>query len=1487
MKALLSLLTCLALAASARAAEPQLELQANDRIALIGNALPDRMQHTGHLETLITAAHPDLDLVFRNLAVTGDEVARRHRSDNFGSPDEWLTRVEADVVLAFFGFNESFAGEAGLPKFKADLEAFINETKGSNYGDDGAPRLVLLSPIANEQPLDPNYVVPEENNKNLELYTLAMAEVAAAHDVGFVDLFSPSRALIEQMREQSRQITLNGLHLTEEGDRLMAPVMFRGLFGEEPPAGDFSELREVINEKNAQWHGRYRVIDGYNTYGGRSALAYSPTQSGFIYERAAEEPFISNYQVMQREMEMRDVMVANRDARVHAVARGSDLAVDDSNLPPPIPVPSNRDGGNPDGTFPFLDPEEAISKMTVHSGMSVNLFASEKEFPELISPVQMAWDTKGRLWVAVWRNYPSRTPTSETGDSLLVFEDTNGDGRADKMTPFADDLNAPTGFQFYKDGVLLVQAPDFWFLRDTDGDGRADTKERVLMGLDSADSHHTANSLTYDPGGAIYLSDGIFHRTQVETPQGPLRNNDGAIYRYEPRTGKFETYVAYGFANPHGKAWDRWGNGIFTDATGNENFFDAAFSGHIDYPAKHPGMRQFWNRPSRPCSGTGILSSGHFPEEFQGNFLNCNVIGFRGIYRVKVNDDGSGIAGETVEPLISSEDPNFRPADVSVGPDGAVYFLDWHKPLIGHMQHHLRDPNRDAEHGRIYRITYDDRPLLKQPKIDGASVTELIELLKAPENKVRELAKIELSKHDSRTVTATATRWADALDPSDPDHEHRMMEALWVHQWHNVVDVELLHRMLNSPEPRAAAAAGRVLCYWRDRVPNALKLFRELANHEHPRVRLEAVRAASFYDVPEAADVALEILKHPTDYYLDYTLGETMRQLEDVWRDALRNGRTIAADNPRGIEYILQSVPNSGLATLPRIPGVLKAYLTRSGVSDADRSLALAELAEAGDHNRTTTLLELINTEFRDEAEARANLATLLPALPADELRSARGAVNELTGADVGELRAAAWAALAVADGAFATIWNEAVKTPAALTDLLDGIARLSDPSLRADARPKVAPLLTSVPEGWDVDAAEGGTRGRYVRIELPRRGTLTLAEVEVLSGGRNIARFGKATQSSESNGGSADRAIDGRTDGSYGSGTQTHSRENERNPWWEVDLGTERDIESVVVWNRTEGSLGERLNNFTLTVLDESRRAVFEQTENPAPEPQLAISVGGDPVGSMRRAAIRALASMGAEPAATFNSLAGLVARGEHVVDAARAIRSIPRAEWSADPAAGAVNALVAWARTIPTDGRTSQEYVETVQLAGELAGLLPTEEATKARNALKDLRVAVHVVRAVREQMRFDTPRIVVEAGKPFEIIVINDDFMPHNLVVAVPGGREIIGPLADQMQPNKLDGEGRAFVPGDVAFLSRPHPAILDATRLLEAGQQQTLKLTAPEKEGEYTYVCTFPGHWPVMWGRLIVTKDVDAYLAANPEAPVPAADHGAHQEHSNFE
>src|SRR5262245_12950441 len=197
----------------------RLELKTGDHIALVGGALPDRMQHFSHLEALLHAQYPNHQLVVRNLAAAGDEVVTRHRSENFGSPDDWLTRVKASVILAFFGFNESFKGYPGLEKFRNELDRYLKDLRSKNYSGQGAPRIVLFSPTAAEKHQDPNFPDPTERNAALSDYTAAMADVARANDIQFVDLLKPSQELYRDAAKRGQSLTVNGVYLTEAGDK--------------------------------------------------------------------------------------------------------------------------------------------------------------------------------------------------------------------------------------------------------------------------------------------------------------------------------------------------------------------------------------------------------------------------------------------------------------------------------------------------------------------------------------------------------------------------------------------------------------------------------------------------------------------------------------------------------------------------------------------------------------------------------------------------------------------------------------------------------------------------------------------------------------------------------------------------------------------------------------------------------------------------------------------------------------------------------------------------------------------------------------------------------------------------------------------------------------------------------------------------------------------------------------------------------------------
>lgn len=876
------LLVLLVPLAALGASEPVLTLRKGDHIAFLGEGAAEREQHAGWLESLIHLAHPDHELVVRNLAFAGDEVDLHRRSAGV-PPVEYFLNLKpgavtlkqggdnitylagadfhASVLIAQWGFNESFAGPAGVDAFRRRLKAWVVAQLAADYGQ-GNPRVVLVTPHAT-QPV----AGQPDLNANLALYAEQVRAVAREHGLPCVDLFALSS---ERFQRTPAVATIHGIHLTEATDRSLAPATFQALFGKSAPSGQADRLHEAVLEKNRQWFARYRTLDQFNVYGERSRIAYADAKNS--------ENKVTNAETLGQEMAQRDVITTRCDRSVWAAARGKPVPPDLTDLPEVEPVAANLP------PRAYLSGEATLPFLKVPEGCRIELVADETTVPGLVNPVQLGFDAAGRLWVAAWPTYPSPRPGDKQGDRLLVLDLDPATGKPSRVTTFLEGLNCPTGFQFYKGGVLLMQAPYLWYVRDTNGDGRGDSIDRVLQGMDSADSHHTSNSICREPGGAVYLSDGVFHRTQVETALGPVRNSDGCIYRFESNTGKFTRHAAYPFANPHGRVFDRWGNDLITDGTMNANYFGPAMSGHID-EGRHPGMEQFWDRPSRPSPGTALLSSRHFPEEWQGDFLNCNVIGYQGIFRAKVTEEGSGVHAVTrPEGLVQadiSKAPNFRPVGAAVAPDGSIYVIDWSQQLIGHLQHHLRDPNRDHAHGRIYRITYPSRPLLKPKAVAGQPVEVLLDLLKEPEDGTRLRAKLELETRPVPQVLAALDRWVAALDRADPEFEHHRLEALWVRQWLDAVSPSLLTEVLHSPEPRARAQAVRVLGYWRDRVPGALDLLESVALDSHPRVRLEVVRVCSFFrdtDAPRALRIAL-LNRGDKDYYIGYCLAQTRKQL--------------------------------------------------------------------------------------------------------------------------------------------------------------------------------------------------------------------------------------------------------------------------------------------------------------------------------------------------------------------------------------------------------------------------------------------------------------------------------------------------------------------------------------------------------------------------------------------------------------------------------
>ncbi|MDG2222544.1 MAG: GDSL-type esterase/lipase family protein [Rubripirellula sp.] len=872
----------------ASAAAP-LELKKGDRICLVGNALAERMQHHNYWETLLHQRFPELELTVRNLGFPGDEPFERIRSENFGDPDQHLTHSQASVVMYFFGFNESFAGKKGLKKFTDQVTRLVKETQAKDFGM-GNPRVVLVSPIAFENTNDPNVPDGSQQNADLAMYTTALAKVADTTGASFVDVFAPSKQLFEESKEQ---LTYNGAHLNDIGYRKFAPLFSEAMFGAGGPTEINPQMKAEVDDKSFHWWHRYRAVNGYSIYGTRG--------------KAGSDGTYNNTDVMERERRVLDEMTVNRDKRIWALAQGEQVSdeVDDSNtlsfINPKTNVgipndPNIRSGKL--GSLDYLSAEEQMKLFKLHDGFAIQLVASEEEFPELANPVALNFDNQGRLWVATMQSYPHWKPKTKLDDKILIFEDHNQDGKSDECKVFAGGLHQPTGFELGNGGAYVAEQPDILFLKDTDGDDVADVRERVLFGFDSADSHHGIAAFEWGPGGNLYFQEGTFKFSQVESPYGLTRLSEAGIWQYHPKSHRFGVHANFAFANPWGHCFDRWGQNFIGDASPGNSYWAAPISGRIDHPLKHPGGSQhrriakttggdakykfptFYPKRTRPLAGCAIVSSRHFPPEMQGNFLVTNCIGNRGVLNHEVREEGSGFVGKEVDPIIMCEDGNFRPVDLQIAPDGSLYIVDWHNALIGHLQHNLREPNRDHSHGRIWRVYHKTRPLLEPVKIDGQPIPELLELLKVPEDRIRYRARRELAARDTDQVMKALDQWIEGLEASDEGYEHQLLEALWMRQTHNVVDEDLLQQILAAKDHRARAAGVRVLSFWLDRVGNSTALLETAISDKHPRVRLEGVRAVSFLQGDEAIELALGVLEDDIDDYLQYTLDETMRRLE-------------------------------------------------------------------------------------------------------------------------------------------------------------------------------------------------------------------------------------------------------------------------------------------------------------------------------------------------------------------------------------------------------------------------------------------------------------------------------------------------------------------------------------------------------------------------------------------------------------------------------
>ncbi len=1454
--ALLPLVFVFLLTSSSLAAEPALQLRKGDHISYIGNTLADRMQHSAWLETYIHALYPELNLTFRNLGYSGDELKVRQREENFGSPDQWLAKNKSSVVFCFFGYNEALHGAAGLPGFRKDLAETIDGMLSQKYDGENRPRLVFFSPIAHENLKNPNLPDGSENNAKLALYTAAMREVCEAKKVLFVDLFAPTQKLYAAAKQP---LTMNGIHLLDHGDRAVADEIVKVLFGDAKIPKDEKEierLRQVVLDKNYHWFSRYRVVDGYNVFGGRSKLAWFGQ---------------SNADVMMREMEILDVMTANRDERVWAVAAGGDHTVSDSNLPKELEVKTNIPGQLEGGKHLYLGGQEAIDKMKIAKGMEVNLFASEEMFPELVNPVQMAVDTNGRLFVSVWPSYPHWNPTEPRRDKIICLPDDDGDGVADRCITFADELNSVTGFEFWGGGMLVAALPEIWFLKDTDGDGKADVKIRMLQGVSSADSHHSANAVVMGPDGWMYWSRGIFNVAAMETPTRTVRSDASGVHRFNPRTFEMEFHFPIG-PNPHGDVIDQWGYQFVNDGTGGV--------GSYVNIGKGVGNKPWFEKRVRPVAATGILSSSHFPEANQGNFLICNCIGFLGVLQHEVKYNGADITATEIEPILVSSDPNFRPTDVEIGGDGALYVSDWSNAIIGHMQHNMRDPNRDHEHGRIYRVTAKDRPLLKPLQLKDKPIPEVCQAFYAKENSARYRARLELSGRETSEVTAAVAQWAKGLDPAKADDAQALLECLWVFEEHRVPNLELLNKVFTAAEPRVRAAAIRTLGHWGTRLSDSQPTLLAAARDASPLVRAEAVKAAvSFAGLP-AAEIVFEVATRPTDPELDtvlkYASGQI--QVEKLLQEAVASGATLSK---AAQTYALRNASVADLLKMPRTEAVYEAILSRPNASANELRESLRGLAEMRKSSSLPLLLKLISErDASEQTESLTGLGQLLAEQPAGELKKIGRQLEQLAlkGKEI-QTRQLGYTAWIAADGSGDAAFLAASKSKESLRDLLLAVPTLSDEKLRGGLYNAVRSLMFELPPNLAAESGGGSLLQTGIQVDYfypnpPNVAIETLAKLKPQASGVVPEIELDVPQRKEAD------AFALRFTGMIQvpkSGKYTFFIASDDGSRIYIDdkLLVNNDYLQGMTERNGTVELSAGAHPFVVTYFDNGGGdGLAVAWSGPGmPKQKIApdrLTLGGT-TETLHDVAIRALASIPGYEAEKFLDLASLVKADRQRATAISVLLTIPKEHWDAKQVPGLVDNVVGYLSSIPARFRTAGPAVEAVSLAKSLASTLPAEQGKAIADRLENLDVRVIAIGTVPERMIYDKEMIVVQAGKPVEFRFANTDNMPHNFAIVQPGSLEEIGLLAEATARDD-DAKERNYVPKS--------PQVLLASRLLEPGQQQALSYEAPTKPGVYPYVCTYPGHWRRMFGALYVVENLEEYQA-NPEAylaanPLPLSD-----------
>ena len=932
----------LILCATSRAADKPapFELREGDRVVFLGDTFMEREQQFGWIELMLTTRFADRNLTFRNLGWSADTPAGDSRfglsllqAGHEPSAEGWnqlvnqLEQAKPTVVFVGYGMASSFDGEAGLPKFKADYHRLLDTIEKISPG----VRLVLLGP-ARHQWLTPPFPNPTAHNVQINAYTEAVREIAGSHKAHFIPLVT---AFKEQSKAADRSFrwTDAGVHLTSQGYKTVA-VKIQNQLGLGANDATFEwlkdkaePLRQSILRKNEWFFHRSRPENMAYIFGFRKG-----EQGNNSVEIPKFDPLIAAEE--------------KRIAQLRSLKPGVSV--------PEIPLRT--------GNLTAKHTDQPLPSFTVADGLEVTLWA---ENPLLKKPIQMNFDPQGRLWVASSEVYPQIEPGQAATDKIIVLEDTTGAGRADKATVFADGLLIPTGVEPGDGGCYVAQSTELLHFADTDGDGKADVKRTVLSGFGTEDAHHNLHTLRWGFDGRLYLNQSIYTRTDTETPHGVVRLKGGGVFRFDPRDQQMEILFK-GWVNAWGHQFDEFGQSFLTDGAGGEGInYGLPGASYVTAPRARRILGSVSPGSYPKLCSLEIIRSRQFPDDWQGDAITCDFRAHR-IVRFKFSDQGSAYVTKEMPDVLRTTADTFRPIDVKLGPDGALYVADWSNPIIQHGEVDFRDPRRDKEHGRIWRITAKGRPLLPKTDLTKLKNPALLDELLSPNSYDVEKARRVLVERGAGKVQKDLAAWTK----KHPDESARL-QALWMNEALNAGPLDAATRalateLLGAKDGRIRAAAVRALANGIETVPNATELLAHLVADKHPRVRLETVRALGRLKSARAAELALTVLDKPMDTFLDYALWLTINELATPWIAAVKSGAWKPEGRAPQFEFALKSI-EPALAS-----GVLGQLLGNQGVPRDGAGAWIEIIGASGGSKELRQLFDpLVRGEFSEPVALR------------------------------------------------------------------------------------------------------------------------------------------------------------------------------------------------------------------------------------------------------------------------------------------------------------------------------------------------------------------------------------------------------------------------------------------------------------------------------------------------------------------------------------